>query len=68
MTVLADDGSVKWAQQTPQIGLAIKLLPQLKALAVELGLSPAARARMAIPTQVKTEDELGVFLREGARR
>jgi P27 family predicted phage terminase small subunit len=68
MTVLAADGTVKWAQQTPQIGLAIKLLPQLKALAVELGLSPAARARLAIPAKVETEDELGQFLRRGTCR
>lgn len=63
--VLRDDkGAVRYAQPCPQASLAAKLLPQVRALAGELGLSPSARTRIELPGAA-SEDELTAFLKKG---
>jgi P27 family predicted phage terminase small subunit len=65
--VMRDDtGAVRYAQPCPQASLAAKLLPQLRGLAAELGLNPAARARIDLPA-APVVDELTAFLAKGAR-
>jgi P27 family predicted phage terminase small subunit len=60
--VLRDDkGQVRFAQPSPHASLAAKLLPQLRGLAAELGLSPSARTRINI-APVPAVDELTAFL------
>ena len=63
--VLRDDkGQVRYAQPAPHASLAAKLLPQLRGLAAELGLSPSARARINLPA-APAVDELTAFLAKG---
>jgi P27 family predicted phage terminase small subunit len=62
--VMRDErGQVRYAQPCPQASLAAKLLPQLRALAAELGLSPASRTRIELP-KAPADDELSAFLRK----
>jgi P27 family predicted phage terminase small subunit len=65
--VLRDDkGQVRYAQPAPHASLAAKLLPQLRGLAAELGLSPSSRARINLPAPPAV-DELTAFLAKGTR-
>ena len=66
MTVRDDKGNVKWTQPTPQASLSVKILPQLRALAAELGLSPAARARLTVAAAPEAS-ALDRFLAGGRR-
>lgn len=64
--VLRDDrGAVRYAQPAPHASLAAKLLPQLRGLAAELGLSPASRTRIQVPA-APAEDALTAFLKKKA--
>lgn len=63
--VMRDDkGAVRYAQPCPHASLAAKLLPQLRGLAAELGLSPSARTRIDLPA-APVVDELSAFLAKG---
>jgi P27 family predicted phage terminase small subunit len=63
--VLRDDkGQVRYAQPSPQASLSAKLLPQIRGLAAELGLSPSARTRINLPA-APAVDELTTFLAKG---
>ena len=65
--VLRDDkGAVRYAQPSPQASLAAKLLPQVRGLAAELGLSPSARTRINLPASPPV-DALTAFLAKGSR-
>lgn len=61
-----ESGAVKYCQPAPQASLAAKLLPQLRGLAAELGLSPSARTRIDLPA-APVVDELTAFLAKGAK-
>ncbi len=63
-----DKGAVRYAQPAPQASLAAKLLPQLRGLAAELGLSPSARTRIDLPAAAPVADELEGYLKNGGRR
>ena len=65
--VLRDDkGDVRYAQPAPHASLSAKLLPQLRGLAAELGLSPAARTRIDLPVGTPVS-KLEAFMRGGRR-
>lgn len=52
-------------RQRPEVGIADKAARRVRMLAVELGLSPAARLRLKVPApQTVEEDEFDRFLRE----
>jgi P27 family predicted phage terminase small subunit len=59
-----DKGAVRFAQPSPQASLSAKLLPQIRGLAAELGLSPSARTRINLPA-APVADELTRFLAKG---
>ena len=58
----AEDGSVKYFQQWPQVAIANKLAQQLTRLEQEFGLTPSARSRIRIE-QHEQVDEFEEFLR-----
>ena len=49
-------------RQRPEVGIVFSAMQSLRALAAELGLSPAARQRLNSPIEV-IEDEMDAFLR-----
>ena len=63
-----DKGQIRYAQPCPQASLAAKLLPQLRGLAGELGLSPSARTRIDLAPAPAAVDALDAYLVNGGRR
>lgn len=51
--------------QRPEVAIVNKSLAAIKAFCAEFGLTPSARARMAIPGKPEAEDEMDQFLRGG---
>jgi P27 family predicted phage terminase small subunit len=51
------DGRLKFVQQFPQVAIGNKALLNVKALAAELGLSPASRARLSVERPEETEPD-----------
>jgi len=64
-TVRDDKGVIRFVQVVPQAQLVIKVGASLKALYESLGLTPAARARLALPEDTGTESELLSFINGG---
>jgi P27 family predicted phage terminase small subunit len=58
-----DKGIVRFTQTTPEAQLVVKLGASLKALYETLGLTPAARARLALPEDAGGESALAKFMR-----
>lgn len=54
--ILNEDGSVRYLQQAPQVGIANQCLKQIRAFCSEFGLSPASRCRIELPSG-KGEDK-----------
>lgn len=50
-----------WKQQAAEVSIALKYMQQVKAWCAEFGLTPSARARMAMPGE-KPEDDFGDLL------
>jgi P27 family predicted phage terminase small subunit len=53
LTAEANSG---WKQQAAEVPIALKYLAVVKGFCAEFGLTPSARARMALPGQAKTDD------------
>ena len=62
MTFVTDTGYVG---QRPEVAIVNKSLAAIKSFCAEFGLTPAGRARMAIPDKPAAEDEMDQFLRGG---
>jgi P27 family predicted phage terminase small subunit len=58
MTAEASSG---WKQQAAEVSIALKYLAVVKGFCAEFGLTPSARARMAMPGE-KAEDDFGDML------
>jgi P27 family predicted phage terminase small subunit len=58
MTAEASSG---WKQQAAEVSIALKYLAVVKGFCAEFGLTPSARARMAMPGE-KAEDDFGDLL------
>ncbi len=58
MTAEAQSG---WKQQAAEVAIALKYMDKVKAWCAEFGLTPSARARMAMPGE-KAEDDFGDLL------
>lgn len=51
LEVFDKEGGLRFAQPSPYASLSAKLLPQIRGLAGELGLSPSSRTRIAVPSK-----------------
>ena len=56
--ILNEDGSVRYLQQAPQVGIANQCLKQIRAFCAEFGLTPASRARIELPSEREDDDFL----------
>jgi P27 family predicted phage terminase small subunit len=58
-----EKGNIKGFQQYPQYGIANQCLKQIRAFCSEFGLTPAARAKMELPTERNRDDDFASKLR-----
>ena len=56
--IKAEDGSIKYLQQFPQVGIANNLAAQLNRLEAEFGLTPSSRSRIRVE---KVSDRMSDF-------
>lgn len=56
-------GNIKGFQQYPQYGIVNQCLKQIRAFCSEFGLTPAARAKMELPTERNRDDGFASKLR-----
>lgn len=60
--IKTEDGTVKYLQQVPQVGIANKALLNIKAIAAEFGLTPSARGRIEVPGLQEDESKMKSLL------
>ena len=53
-----EDGTIKYLQQFPQVGIANNLAAQLNRLEAEFGLTPSSRSRIRVE---KGSDRMSAF-------
>ena len=58
-----EGGNIKGFQQYPQYGIVNQCLKQIRAFCSEFGLTPAARAKMELPTERNHDDDFASKLR-----
>lgn len=67
--VKGDDGSPRYVAQFPQVSISRQSLYLYLRFCQEFGLTPAARARMAVPTGgASDDDEFEAFLGRGQKK
>ena len=64
--IKAEDGSIKYLQQFPQVGIANNLAAQLNRLETEFGLTPSSRSRIRIEKGSDRMDEFERFINSGS--
>ena len=53
-----NNGTIKYLQQVPQVGIANQQMKQIRAFCSEFGLTPSARGRMEVPGADEHVDEM----------
>lgn len=66
IVVRDDKGTFKFTQPAPQVGIAKKMLEEMRAIGAEFGWAPAARARLSIKGE--KERSLNEIAKERAAR
>ena len=61
-----EDGTIKYLQQFPQVGIANNLAAQLNRLEAEFGLTPSSRTRIRIKKGSDRMDAFERFINSGS--
>lgn len=63
--ILDENGKLKYIQQSPYVSIARHLQQEIRAFAVEFGMTPSSRGKLVIPGKEEKLDPLEEFLARG---